>query len=102
MVDVFLVGVVASEPVIEAVNPVNVFVFVVPVREGVLYPLASDCEREWEPGAHRESLDIEVGGRGPVIDDPVLLLVGDDGRELYEYSELPYPVVVPMPLVVVP
>lgn len=46
VVDVFLVGVVASEPVIEAVNPVNVFVFVVPVREGVLYPLASDCERE--------------------------------------------------------
>lgn len=47
-------------------------------------------------------MDIEVGGRGPVIDDPVLLLVGDDGRELYEYRGLPYPVVVPMPLVVVP
>lgn len=85
----------------EPVRPVKVDAAVL---EGVLlYPLVSDCERECcDPGVRLESTETELGALGPETIEPVLLLVGDVGRDPCAYKLLPYPVANPNPLVVTP
>lgn len=65
------------------VRPVNVF-----DGERGAVPVNALCARVWVVSVERDV--AELGARGPDTAEPVLLFVGEDGRELGPYpTELP-------------